>query len=78
MELCRSAVRHGAVNLFLVVAFVFGLRVAVDACTVFFAFDGQTALAGQNEDWDDSKYAVLGGSTDADDARRAVLRLRTG
>jgi penicillin V acylase-like amidase (Ntn superfamily) len=29
-------------------------RVAVDACTVFFAFDGRTAIAGQNEDWDDS------------------------
>jgi penicillin V acylase-like amidase (Ntn superfamily) len=29
-------------------------RVAVDACTVFFAFDGLTAIAGQNEDWDDS------------------------
>ena len=50
----RSAVRNGAVNLFLVLGLVSCLRVAVDACTVFFAFDGQIALAGQNEDWDDS------------------------
>jgi hypothetical protein len=43
-----------AVSLSFVLVLVCCFRVAVDACTVFFAFDGRTAIAGQNEDWDDS------------------------
>lgn len=54
MPLCRTTVLRRAVNLCLVVTLVAGLRVGVHACTVFVAFDGQTALAGQNEDWNDS------------------------
>ena len=54
MQLCRRVVRYRAVNLFLAFVLVFCLRVALEACTVFFAFDGRIALAGQNEDWDDS------------------------
>ncbi|HMF59023.1 MAG TPA: hypothetical protein VK595_01545, partial [Vicinamibacterales bacterium] len=38
----------------LALALVIACRVAVQACTVFFAFDGQLAIAGLNEDWDDA------------------------
>jgi hypothetical protein len=35
------------------VAFVASQSV-LKACTAFFAFDGRVAIAGQNEDWDDT------------------------
>jgi penicillin V acylase-like amidase (Ntn superfamily) len=50
----RSSAGKGAVSLSFVLVLLSCFRVAVDACTVFFAFDGRTAIAGQNEDWDDS------------------------
>lgn len=37
----------------ILVAFVVS-RAALQACTAFFAFDGRVAIAGQNEDWDDT------------------------
>jgi penicillin V acylase-like amidase (Ntn superfamily) len=50
----RGSAVKGAVSLSLVLVLVSSFRTVVDACTVFFAFDGRTAIAGQNEDWDDS------------------------
>lgn len=48
----RSLVWHQMTTLVLVVGAAFCSHVAVKACTVFFAFDGRAAIAGQNEDWD--------------------------
>jgi penicillin V acylase-like amidase (Ntn superfamily) len=37
----------------LVLTLLFAADSSVDACTVFFAFDGKLAIAGNNEDWGD-------------------------
>jgi hypothetical protein len=50
----RSLVWRQMTTLVLVLAAAFCSHVAVQACTVFFAFDGRAAIAGQNEDWDDA------------------------
>ena len=54
MHVNKSVIARSVLASAFVLSIVFASCVALRACTVFFAFDGQLALAGQNEDWDDT------------------------
>jgi len=54
MNVYKSMIGRSALATAFVPSVLLALCVPHCACTVFFAFDGKLALAGQNEDWDDT------------------------
>ena len=54
MHVYKSMIVRSALAAAFLLSILLVLCVPIRACTVFFAFDGKLALAGQNEDWDDT------------------------
>ncbi len=54
MRIYRGSIIRKAVGVGVILVAFVASRSALRACTAFFAFDGRVALAGQNEDLDDT------------------------